>query len=79
MRCSLPTQVNLKDLEWSVGVFAQEKADGMFVNINVFPDGVKLLSRQGTEIPIEKQPKEAQDLLNGFTEELSSSRRNAHG
>lgn len=63
MRCSLPTQVNLKDLEWSVGVFAQEKADGMFVNINVFPDGVKLLSRQGTEIPIEKQPKEAQDLL----------------
>lgn len=53
MRCSLPTQVDLHLMEWNAGVLAQEKADGMFVNINVFVDGVKLLSRQGTEIPLE--------------------------
>ncbi len=54
MRCSLPTQVDLHLMEWDSGVLAQEKADGMFVNINVFGDGVKLLSRQGTEIPLER-------------------------
>lgn len=54
MRCSLPTHVDLELLEWSVGVYAQEKADGMFVNINVESDQVKILSRQGTEIPVEK-------------------------
>ena len=54
MRCSLPTRVDLELLEWNVGVYAQEKADGMFVNINVGSDHVKILSRQGTEIPVEK-------------------------
>lgn len=54
MRCSLPTRVDLELLEWDVGVYAQEKADGMFANINVGFDCVTILSRQGTEIPIDK-------------------------
>lgn len=51
MRCSLPTQVSLETLEWGLGVYAQEKADGMFVNINIDGSNLQLLSRQGTEIP----------------------------
>lgn len=51
MRCSLPTKVDLKMMNWSLGVYAQEKADGMFVNINVSNGSVVLLSRQGTPIP----------------------------
>lgn len=51
MRCSLPTQVDLRSMGWELGVYAQEKADGMFVNINTNLDGVELLSRQGTIIP----------------------------
>ena len=59
MRCSLPTRVSLEELEWKVGVYAQEKADGMFVNICVSVNGdVVLLSRQGTEIPTDKLGKE---------------------
>ena len=63
MRCSLPNQVNLADFEWDMGVYAQEKADGMFVNINVYNDSIELLSRQGTRIPIEKCPQIVSDLL----------------
>lgn len=62
MRCSLPNQVNLDDFEWHMGVYAQEKADGMFVNINVYKDGIELLSRQGTRVPIEKCPQIVEDL-----------------
>lgn len=55
MRCSLPTQVNFDELTWEVGVYAQEKADGMFNNINVSKAGeVTILSRQGTMIPTDK-------------------------
>lgn len=62
MRCSLPNQVNLNDFEWNMGVYAQEKADGMFVNINVYQDEIELLSRQGTKIPIDKCPEIVKDL-----------------
>lgn len=55
MRCSLPTQVPFDELPWDAGVYAQEKADGMFNNINVADTGeVEILSRQGTAIPTEK-------------------------
>lgn len=63
MRCSLPTQVSLEELEWKAGVYAQEKADGMFVNINVNNESVALLSRQGTIVPLADQfPQIAKDL-----------------
>ena len=35
MRCSTQKEVPLTELNWEAGVFSQEKADGMFVNINV--------------------------------------------
>lgn len=62
MRCSLPTDADLNKFEWDVGVYAQEKADGMFVNINVTGDVVTLMSRQGTIIPIEKFGEAAKHL-----------------
>jgi DNA ligase-1 len=51
-------------MEWGYGVYAQEKADGMFVNINNSLSGIHILSRQGTEIPIDKFPVEAMQLHN---------------
>lgn len=63
MRCSIPSYYDLTMMEWRAGVYAQEKADGMFVNINVRTDGVTLLSRQGTVIPTDK--------LNGVADDLA--------
>lgn len=51
MRCSLPSQVGLDTLPWEDGIFVQEKADGMFVNINTSGEDIDVLSRQGTPIP----------------------------
>ena len=62
MRCSLPNKVDLKSMEWKVGVVAQEKADGMFVNINVLSDNIIMLSRQGTVIPTDKFPREIEHM-----------------
>lgn len=62
MRCSIPTYYDLQTMEWRTGVYVQEKADGMFVNINVNPCGVQLLSRQGTVIPLDKLGEVAENL-----------------
>lgn len=49
MRCSLPKQVPLESLPWAEGIISQEKADGMFANIDYLPTGeIKIRSRQGT-------------------------------
>ena len=69
MRCSLPTQVNYNELSWEVGVYAQEKADGMFNNINVSKAGeVTILSRQGTIIPTDKLGDSFKYLANALPE-----------
>lgn len=48
MRCSLPKDSNLKNFDWSEGVFSQVKADGMFCNIAIKEDGeVVITSRKG--------------------------------
>lgn len=55
MRCSLPKGMKLdeKDFEWSKGAVSQEKADGMYMNLDHKADGeVRLTSRQGTEYPM---------------------------
>jgi DNA ligase-1 len=55
MRCSLPKAVKLSEWPWEDGVISQEKADGMFANVDHEPGGlVRLTSRQGSEFPIEK-------------------------
>lgn len=54
MRCSLPKKMKLDhSFGWAEGVISQEKADGMFMNLDLTLDGeVMLRSRQGTEYPI---------------------------
>lgn len=52
MRCALPKAVKLDKWNWSEGIYSQEKADGMFCNIDVYADGeVVLTTRAGTVIP----------------------------
>lgn len=52
MRCSLPKDVDLSKFDWKTGVISQEKADGMFANINLSDDGsVAITSRQGSRFP----------------------------
>ena len=55
MRCSLPKDAKLEEWDWKGGVVSQEKADGMFGNLDHEVNGlVRIASRQGTEFPIEK-------------------------
>jgi DNA ligase-1 len=54
MRCSLPKGDKLNTIDWSAGVISQEKADGMFLNVNHVAGGqVMMFSRSGTMFPIE--------------------------
>ena len=67
MRCSLPKDTDLEKWPWAEGVFSQEKADGMFANLDYDSSGdVSIRSRQGTEFPMlafESLVKEVQDEL----------------
>lgn len=71
-RCSLPKDTDLAKWPWADGVFSQEKADGMFANIDHEEGGlVRITSRQGTEFPAEKFPQvvaEVQTRLNDETQ-----------
>ncbi len=52
-RCCLPKDAKLSEFDWATGVLSQEKADGMFANLNVEAAGVvSLVSRQGSEFPM---------------------------
>lgn len=63
MRCSLPKDTDLAKWPWADGVFSQEKADGMFANVDHEDDGrVAIRSRQGTEFPVEKFPEVVADV-----------------
>ena len=54
MRCCLPKDAKLSDFDWKLGVVSQEKADGMFANVDCeLGDLVTITSRQGTPFPIE--------------------------
>lgn len=55
MRCSLPKDTDLTKWPWERGVISQEKADGMFANVDHEEGGlVSIRSRQGTEFPMDK-------------------------
>lgn len=57
MRCSLPKDTDLNKWPWEKGVISQEKADGMFANIDHEVGGlVRITSRQGSEFPIDAFP-----------------------
>lgn len=54
MRCTLPKDAKLDEFDWKLGVLSQEKADGMFANVDHEVGGlVRITSRQGTEFPID--------------------------
>jgi DNA ligase-1 len=54
MRCCLPKDAKVNAFPWTAGCFSQEKADGMFANINHAAGGVvSIHSRQGTAFPAE--------------------------
>ncbi|MGV2866438.1 ATP-dependent DNA ligase [Achromobacter sp. AGC39] len=50
MRCSLPKDADLPAWDWAGGVVSQQKADGMFVNVDREGDRVRFSSRQGKDI-----------------------------
>lgn len=53
MRCCLPKDAKMDEWNWESGVFSQEKADGMFVNIDHDGFGtVTFTSRQGSPFPL---------------------------
>lgn len=55
MRCCLPKDAKMDEWNWDNGVFSQEKADGMFANINYDAYGVvTITTRQGTPLDISK-------------------------
>lgn len=60
MRCSLPKDAKLD--EWELYI-TQEKADGMFANVDYEENGlVSIRSRQGTEFPMDKFPQIVADV-----------------
>lgn len=54
MRCALLKDAKLNSWTWAEGVFSQEKADGMFMNVDREAGGVvRITSRAGSPFPIE--------------------------
>mgnify|MGYP003253445268 FL=1 len=53
MRCSLPSQVPFEKINWGQGVIAQEKCDGMFINVNNTDKGLEMYSRTGNRFKYE--------------------------
>ncbi len=55
MRCCLPKDTKLAEFSWVDGVYSQEKADGMFANVDYDRDGsVRISSRNGTQFPVDQ-------------------------
>lgn len=63
MRCCLPKDAKLADFDWKLGVISQEKADGMFANINVETGFVSITSRQGSPFPMDAFAELAGELM----------------
>lgn len=62
MRCSLPDDSAMPKWDWSQGIIVQEKADGMFTNVNRKNGQVWLTTRQGSVIPNEGLPALVKDI-----------------
>ncbi len=56
-RCSLLKEVDVNDWDWKDGHYMQVKADGMYININKYNDGIAFLSRNGSSYDISSFPK----------------------
>lgn len=55
-RCSLPDKSNMAKWPWESGIISQEKADGMFGNVNRDGENVWATGRSGSPIPLNKLP-----------------------
>ena len=67
-RCSLPKDAKLETWPWEEGAISQEKADGMFANVDHEEGGlVSIRSRQGSEFPMDKFADIAEDIRNRTT------------
>lgn len=56
-RCALFSKVDTSKWPWEEGVYAQEKIDSMYCNLNIDAEGgVQILSRQGSSFPVDKFP-----------------------
>lgn len=67
MRCSLPKHVKLPEWDWAGGIISQEKADGMFFNIDhVSAAEIYFKSRQGTPAPAGCFPTIEAELAENF-------------
>lgn len=67
MRCSLVKEVKLDKWDWVNGIYSQIKADAMFANCDIMPDGTILFtSRNGTELPSEKLTKLCVEILESY-------------
>lgn len=54
MRCCLPKDANFDKFSWKEGCISQEKADGMFANVNAYRGGkIEIYGREGN--PFNKQ------------------------
>ncbi|MFT4064242.1 DNA ligase [Paraburkholderia sp.] len=63
MRCVLPAKAKFDEWDWAAGAFSQQKADGMFTNVDHDTAGVvRLTTRQGNELPIEQFSKMVEDI-----------------
>ena len=55
MRCCLPKDAKMEEWDWSEGQISQEKADGLFANVDHEDTGeVFIYSRQGSMFPMDK-------------------------
>lgn len=55
MRCCLPKDAAMENWDWTEGHISQEKADGMFANVDFEDTGeVFISSRQGSMFPMDK-------------------------
>jgi len=73
MRCSLPSDVDLKSWPWDKGVISQEKADGVFANLNLHVDGsVSIVSRQGSSFPVDQFLNIVSDAIKFFPKDTQT-------
>lgn len=54
MRCCLPKDAKFEDFDWEGGCFSQEKADGMFVNMDVSKVDINMYGREGNPFNMKK-------------------------
>jgi DNA ligase-1 len=69
MRCSLENEAKLDTWPWEQGIISEEKADGMFVNVDV-TESVSITTRAGNELDTAEFP-DICDVVTMFVEDAA--------